>query len=187
MKAHPLLAIALLLTSCGGAEQYYRLSAEGAAPLRTAGVAVGIGPVELPGYVDRAELVFQSDANEYQVPAKVRWAGPLGENFTRVLATDVGRRLNSGNVAPYPWPNNAKLRYQVSVQVRQFHAVSGGEAILDASWRVEDAASHQVIRTRNGSFHERIAGDGYGPVVAAESRLVEQLAAAIAVAVNEGR
>lgn len=179
VKAHFLWATALLLTACGSSDQYYRLNADGPAPLRAAGLAVGIGPVDLPGYVDRAELVFQSDANAYQVPAKVRWAGPLGENFTRVLAADVGRRLGSGNVLPFPWPGNAKLRYQVSVQVRQFHAVSGGEAILDASWRVEEAATREVIRTRNGSFRERIAGDGYGPVVVAESRLVGQLAAAI--------
>lgn len=181
MKAHLLLLMmmALLLTSCGSAEQFYRLSSDGAAPLRTAGMAVGIGPVDLPGYVDRAELVFQSDANEYQVPSKVRWAGPIGENFTRVLAADVGRRLGSGNVLPTPWPANAKLRYQVSVQVRQFHAVSGGDAVLEATWRVEEPTTRQIIRTRNGSFHERIAGDGYGPVVAAESRLVAQLATAI--------
>lgn len=179
MKAPLLLVLALLLTSCGSAEQFYRLSPDGPAPLRTSGLAVGIGPVDLPGYVDRPELVFQSDANEYQVPSKVRWAGPIGENFTRVLAADVGRRLGSGNVLPAPWPPNASLRYQVSVSVRQFHAVSGGEAVLEATWRVEEPGTRQIIRTRNGSFRERIAGDGYGPVVAAESRLVAQLAEAI--------
>lgn len=186
MKPFLLLPLALLLPACGSPDQYYRLSASGPAPLRPSGLAVGIGPVNLPGYIDRPELVFQSDAHAYQVPAKVRWAGPLQENFTRVLATAAGRRLASGNVLPFPWPANAKLRYQVSVEVRQFHAVSGGEAVLEASWRVEEPTARRLIRTRNGSFTERIAGDGYGPVVAAESRLVEQLAQAISASLAPG-
>lgn len=175
----------LLLAACGGtSEQYYRLRADSPAPLLGTGLAVGVGPVTLPGYVDRAELVFQSDDYQFQVPAKVRWAGSLGENFTRTLAADVASRLGSGSVLPYPWPPGTRLRRQVAVDVRQFHAVSGGEAILEVAWRLEEPGSRRVLRRQNGRFTERIVGDGYGPVVAAESRLVARLADAIAKSVH---
>ncbi len=65
------------------------------------------------------------------------------------------------------------------MDVRQFHAVSGGDAVLDVSWRFEAPETRRVLRRENGSFHEKIIGDGYEPVVAAESRLVEQLAEVI--------
>ena len=147
-------------------------------------MAVGIGPVALPGYIDRTQLVFQSGTNEFQVPAKASWAGPLGENVTQVLADDLGRRLNSGNVLRYPWPANSKLRYQVLVNVEQFHSVSGSEAILDVSWLVEEPASRQILSRHKASFHTAIQGDGYGPVVAAESELLDQLAGDIARSVR---
>ena len=174
------LAAALLLTGCGGAkDQYFRLSAAGPATTKLTGVAVGIGPVALPSYVDRAELVFQSGPNQFEIPAKVRWAGPLTDNFAQVLAADVGRRLNSGNVVANPAPGDTRFRYRVSVTVRQFHAVSGQDAILEAAWRVESADTRQVLRHGNASYHSAISGDGYAPVVAAESDLVDQLAASV--------
>ncbi len=169
-----------LLAGCGGSDQFYRLRADGPAPLSARGLALGVGPVTLPAYVDRAELVFQSSEYQLQIPSKVHWAGSLSENFTRTLATNLGRRLGSGNVLPYPWPPGTSLARQVTVDVRQFHAVSGRDAILEASWRVEEPGGGQVLRRRNGRFTEPIVGDGYEPVVAAESRLVAQLADGVA-------
>jgi uncharacterized protein len=169
----------LFFAGCGSPEQYYRLGADTPAPLTAGGLAVGVGPVALPGYVDRAELVFQSSDYRLQVPGKVRWAGSLTENFTRALTTDLAGRLGSGNVVPYPWPPGTPLQRQVSIDVRQFHAVSDGQAILEASWRVEEPASQRVLRRGNARLTERIVGDGYEPVVAAESRIVARLADAM--------
>jgi uncharacterized lipoprotein YmbA len=175
-----LFGLLLTLAGCGGGQQYFRLSADGPAVLPAKGVLVVVGPVTLPTYVDRAELVFQSADNQFEVPSKVQWTGSLQENFTRVLATDLGRRLHSGNVLTYPGPPALKASYQVVVDVRQFHAISGGDAILDVDWRIQAPQTGTILHRQNGSFHERIDGDGYAPVVAAESRLVAQLADAVA-------
>ena len=180
--------LALCLGGCGGApDQYFRLGTDGPAPVGSAGLAVGVGPVTLPAYLDRGEVVFMSGANEVQIPAKVHWAGTLSDNVTRALATDLGRQIGSSNVLPYPWGANVKLRYQVSVDVRQFHAVSGGEAVLDAAWRIQTPEDGQVLHRQNVSLHERIVGDGYEPVITAESRLVERLAETIGRSLPGGR
>ncbi|MGH7937344.1 MAG: PqiC family protein, partial [Bryobacteraceae bacterium] len=82
-------------------------------------------------------------------------------------------------ILTYPWPAGRAPRRRVALDVRQFHSVSGSGAILDAAWRIEDSSGATISRD-SGVFHEPINGDGYGPVVAAESRLVAQCAAAIA-------
>lgn len=185
MRSTPLvflcLAVAALLTSCGGSkEKYYRLSASEAAPTggSSSGVRVGVGPVTLPSYIDRAEVVFASGSNEFQIPADALWVGSLQENIARTVAADLGNVLRSRNVRASIEPG-FKPSYRVALNVRQFHGISGQEAILDLSWRVQTAGG-QTISRRNGVFREPIIGDGYGPLVKAQSRLLGQCAQAIA-------
>ena len=185
VRAVLLLVAATAFTACGGGTQkYYRLESDGPAPTGTTGLSVGVGPVALPGYVDRAELVFQSGPNEFQVPADAHWTGSLKENISRVLAADLGRRLHSGNVLAFPWNPTAKLRYQIAVDVSQFHAISGQGAILEVAWRILTPDGTSTIRRGNGLYHEPIVGDGYGPVVTAENNLLAQLADAMAASLH---
>ncbi len=130
--------VALALVSCSTPETYYRLSADGPPPPTGAGFALGVGPVSLPDYIDRAELVFQSTDERFEVPFERRWAGSLRDTTTRAIATNLARHLGTGNIHVYPWPPGTPLDYQVRVNVRQFHGRSGGDAILEATWTVED-------------------------------------------------
>ncbi len=182
-----LLAPMLALAACSTPETYYRLSSDGPAPSDVSGVALGVGPVILPDYVDRAELVFQSEANRFEVPYERRWAGSLRETTTRVLGTNLARRLGTGNLHLYPWDPTTQIRYQVRLDVRQFHAISGGDAILQTAWTIDDKQSGKTIVRQAGNFTEPVKGDGYEAVVAAESRLLSQLADAIASTFPNGR
>jgi len=172
----------VLLTACGGAgENYYRLNATAAASAggSDSGLSVAIGPVSLPSYIDRAEIVFASGPNEFQIPTNALWAGSLRDNISRTVAADLGRALSSREVRSDLEPG-FKPRYRVALDIRQFHGISGQEAILDLTWRIRSGTSEETISRHSGSFHESIIGDGYAPLVAAESRLLEQCAHAIA-------
>ena len=104
------VAAALSLAACSTPEVYYRLNSDGPAPTNTTGIALGVGPVVLPDYIDRGELVFQSEANRFEVPYEHRWAGSLRETTTRVLGTNLARRLGTGNLHLYPWDPGTPLR-----------------------------------------------------------------------------
>lgn len=179
-----LLCLSLfLLSACGGGagEKYYRLSATAAAARGSSasGLSVAVGPVSLPTYIDRPEMVFASGRNEFQIPTNALWVGSLQENISRVVAENLGRLLGSNNVRT-SLGSGFNPRYRVALHVRQFHGISGQEAVLDLTWRVQSGGSGATISRQSGSFREPIIGDGYGPLVTAESRLLEQAAAAIA-------
>ncbi len=170
-----------LLTACGGAgESYYRLNASAASPTGSddSGVSVAIGPVSIPSYIDRAEIVFATGPNEFQIPANALWIGSLQENISRSLAADLGRILGSRNVRA-GLEAGFKPRYRIALDIRQFHGISGQEAILDLSWRVQGGSGGTISR-HSARFTERIIGDGYDALVEAESRLLAQSATAIA-------
>ena len=180
-------ALLSLLAGCGGSgTNYYRLDASASATgggAAASGLSVAIGPVSLPTYLDRTEVVFATGPNEFQVPADALWIGSLRDNISRAVATDLGRLLGSSNVRSGS-EMRTRPRYRVALDIRKFHGISGQGAVLDVSWSIQEGSSGEVLSRHSGVFHDQIVGDGYGPLVAAESRLLAQCAAAIAVSLR---
>ena len=175
-------ALLALLAACGGpGANYYRLDATVPAATGTArsGLSVAVGPVSLPSYLERAEIVFATGPNEFQVPNDALWLGSLEDNISRTVAADLSRILGSPNVRKSSEPR-FNPRFRVALYIRRFYGISGQDAILDLTWRIQNGASGEVLSRHGAVFREPIIGDGYGPLVAAESRLLAQCAAAIA-------
>lgn len=171
--------IALVLASCASPKSFYVLSAEGPPP-SGGGPGVGVGPVSLAGYLDRPNLVFQEGGNRMSIAESHRWAGDLEENIARVTATNLGRKLGTGNVRVYPWGADNELRYQISLDIRQLHGTADGDAVLDAAWRVYSLPDRRMISSKSWSGVEPLTADGYDEMAAAESRLLARLAGEIA-------
>jgi uncharacterized protein len=178
---HVFVSAALLFcTSCGNTrDEYYGLRAISPGRVHRAdGVSVGVGSISLPSYIDRAELVFQTGKNQFEVSPNARWIGALRDNIARVLADDLHQTLHSENVSIYPWPREASPRYVIIAEIRQFHGISGNDAILEVSWRIEE--NGKIVVRRNDNLLQPIIGDGYAAVVEAESQLLERFAEKIA-------
>ena len=56
------------------------------APPTVSAPAIGVGPVELPDYLGRPEIVVRSGAYELRYNETQRWAETLRDNVTSVLA-----------------------------------------------------------------------------------------------------
>lgn len=169
------------LAGCAAGDTHYLLSSDGPAPGGAAGrAAVGLGPVSIPDYINRPELVFQSGPNRFEVPANQRWMGSLEENITEVLASNLSRRLAGDAVRINPGPG-ASPEVSVAVEIRRFHAVSGGDAVLEAAWHLSGSATG----THRAALREPLEQEGYDGVVAAESRLLARLADAIAASLRD--
>ncbi|WP_353567394.1 PqiC family protein [Haloferula sargassicola] len=174
-----MLGWVLAVASCSPANQYYLLTPEGPAP-SSGGMGIGVGPVSIASYLERDNIVFQESSNHLAVSASHRWAGDLDNNIAQVLATNLGRRLHTGNVTTYPWYNDHELRYQITVDVRQLHGTADGDAFLDAAWRVYSLPDRRMVANRNWSGTEPLEVDGYNSLAAAESKLLARLATQIA-------
>ena len=96
---------------------------------------MAVGPVSLPSYLERAEIVFATGPNEFQVPSNALWLGSLEDNISRTVAADLGRILGSPNVRKSSEPR-FNPRYRVALDIRRFYGISGQDAILDLSWRI---------------------------------------------------
>ncbi|BCX46374.1 lipoprotein [Haloferula helveola] len=174
------LFIALgFLSACAPAKQYYLLTPEGPAP-SGGGTGIGVGPVALAAYLDRPNMVFQQGGNQLALAESHRWAGDLEDNISSVVAANLGRRMNTGNVRSYPWADDSDLRYQISIDIRQLHGTPDGDAFIEAAWRVYSLPDRRMTTTKTWSGREPMQADGYDALAAAESRLLARLASQIA-------
>ncbi len=168
------------LTSCAQpAKNFYVLTAEGPSP-SGGGTGIGVGPITLAEYIDRPNLIIQQGPNQLAVAEDHRWAGDLSESITRVMASNLGRRLNTGNTRIYPWQMDDGLRYQVTLDIRQLHCDENGYAVIEAGWRIYSLPDRRLKTSKSFVDREALTSDGYAPMVAAQSRLLGRLAQSIA-------
>lgn len=185
----PFLALlSLLFASCAApSKSFYVLTPEvpaSAGGERARGAGVGVGPVSVAGYLDRPNLVFQESGNRLAISESHRWAGDLPENIARVTATNLSRLLRSSGVRVWPWESDEGLRYQVTLDILRLDGTPGGEAVLEASWRVYSLPDRRIAVSRSWSGAEPLERDGHEALVAAQSRLLARLAGEIAAGVR---
>jgi len=169
-----LLFIAVtFLTACSTPDQYYRMESPAVPDVKATGLATGIGPVSIPAYIDRPELVFESTTGQLQVPEGHRWSGPVKDEITRVLTTGVQIRKPQSPVLAYPWPPGTELARHIPVSITELTARSGSGVTLTATWEIGSTQRRTTIR-------QDIEGDGYSAITAAQSAAIDQLAHRIA-------
>ncbi|MDP4625301.1 MAG: PqiC family protein [Akkermansiaceae bacterium] len=179
------LLCSAFLTACSSTvPTFYILSAEGTLP-SGGGTGIGVGPVTLAEYVDRQNLVIQTSPNTLELAKSHLWAGDLDDSVARVLATNIGRRLKTGNVRTYPWRKDSEIDYQVSMDIREFIAGSDGYAHIEATWRIYKMPGSRQVVSKTFIGKEPIASEDYESVVAAQSRLLGKLSEEIAAAIRK--
>jgi uncharacterized protein len=153
------------------------------AGLKLSALAIGLGPVQLPEYLDRPELVIRTSPNGFELSETDRWAEPLTDNFRHVLANDLTNLLGTTNIIQYPWYPGTRLDYIVRVQVQRFEADASQTAELIARWDLRTAQNDQVLASRQAELSHPmtiLTGDAAAAALSVDlAQLARQIASAI--------
>jgi uncharacterized protein len=189
-----LIASALLLSGCAESKpaRFYVLTPLAAAKDVTgpAGPAIGVGPVVIPQYLDRPDIVTRSNDNRLDLAEFDQWGGRIGDNITRVLAENLSGLLKTDRVSIYPWTDSSALTAQISVDITQFERDQSGAVTLSAFWTIADAQSGKILRNGRSNIQKAIgpaasgAATAYDPIVAAMSEALASLSEEIAAAIK---
>lgn len=160
--------------------KYYTLRAAAEPTSTSTRLSVGIGPVRLPGYLDRPEMATRVSNGEIKFSHTDRWAEPIGSGVLRVLTLDVANTLGTEDVVPFPWPAASRIDWTVAVDVDVFERDASGTFTVDARWRIRHGQSRELVRAGIRTLHEEPpTSDAEGSVEAA-NRALASLAQAIA-------
>lgn len=138
-----------------------------------AGPVLALGPVNIPAYLDRPQIVTQAPGAEVKISEFERWAEPLEDNVASLLADNLARLVPTERVSSYPGrlPDDFDLR--IAVDIIRLDGPLGGDVVLDARWSLISGVEEAPVRTQRSRFVQPAGGPDYADLVEAMSRTLD--------------
>jgi hypothetical protein len=141
--------------------------------------SVEVGPVTLPKYLDRPQIVTRSSPNIVQTAEFDRWAEPLKNGVLRVLVENLSHLLAKDRLSVYSWEATTPADYRVRVHVFRFDGQLGKKVVLTAGWIIDNKNNETLLENRS-TVTEASVQSNYEAMVSAASRALAVLSRNIA-------
>ncbi len=181
------LLLAMILTGCGTSKpsNFYILNDVGTYPIHSLSKSqhpvIGVGPITFAKYLNQPQIVTRDSQNQLRLDEFNRWAEPLADNFTRVLAKDLNATLKNHSVIVYPSANFETIQYQVTMNVDRFDATTDGRVFAEVSWTILNKKTERRLISSSKSYSDLLGGHfSYTELAGCLSRITARIAKDIA-------
>ena len=177
----------LVIAGCGStpASDHYLLSGPDGVTPSGQTPAIGVGPITIPEYLNRNSMVYNRQGNKLDIAHYSRWAEPLEDGVSRVLALNLATILDTEDVQTYPWTQRRAPTYAVAVRILELDA-NTQRARLVAEWRLRERGEDTEDVRRIAQLEQAIPGELSAEKVAlAYSKLFAALSQKIADLISE--
>ncbi|MDH3281119.1 MAG: PqiC family protein [Gammaproteobacteria bacterium] len=185
------LASALAMGGCAlrsAPSEFYTLSAlsSGESNAQTAreDLAIGIGPVSFPEFLDRPQIVTRSSPHRLELDEFHRWGGSLRADFVSVLGDNLSTLLGTSRIVVYPTDPPFKLTHSILLAVQTYEGTLGKGASLVVRWAVVEGQNGRALLVRQSRITETVSSADHEALVAAQSRALAALSHEIAAAIS---
>lgn len=188
-----LMVLSTIFTGCAGTSQPSKFFLLRSLPEPGTGLSVKaqkrnlsilVGPITIPAYLDRDQVVTLSEGNELVVDEFVRWAEPIKDNFYRVLVENLSLLLNTPEVYAYDRRGARPGDLQITIDVTRFDSATGGEAHLTVFWTIAGKDRTSLPVKRKSVFRAPASLEGLKGKVDAQNRTLTEFSREIAEAVR---
>jgi len=145
----------------------------------TSSFTLGLGPIKLPPYLDRPEVVTRTAPNRLELSKEDRWGESVQNGFTRAMERDLAAQSGAA-VIVYPWYNTVHIDMQVQIDVYRFEADAQGTATLSAKWTILDSTGKNILYTVESNLTQPSKPGDNTEAAAALSRDIGDLSGQIA-------
>jgi len=123
-------------------------------------LAIGLGPVTFPLFLDRPQIVSRASANRLSIDELERWGGTLQDDFLRVWSENLALLTGSSRILILPSEIRYPLDVRLSAEILAFEGTAEGQAELRVRWSVLEPNLDQVLLTRESRYQRAIAQPG---------------------------
>ena len=184
-----LLGLCMAISACASTSpptRYYVLTPADEAVLSDrdredpAGPLVSLGPVVIPSYLDRPQIISRGTRHRLQLKSFEHWAEPIQENISRVLIQNLAGEVPSARVIAFPDRNFGQADYRVLVSIERFEPIAAaGEVILPARWSLFNDRE-RILCDRSAAFSHPFPDGDLDGILAAMSRALADCSSAMA-------
>ena len=183
--------VIITVAGCGTTPppNFYQLSENASTQLSglERGLAVGVGPINVPAYLDRPQIVIRGLDHQLVMSEFNRWVEPLTDSISRVIVVNLSNSLESTRVYKIPRRNKAiPLEFRIEIDIARFDGMLGGDALLVARWTLYDR-QNKPLATKVSIIREPSGGEGFDLLIAAQNRTLQNLSQEIFAAIRKHR
>lgn len=141
---------------------------------------IAVGPVEIPEYLDRMEIVTRADNNRLDISEFDLWGSSIKTDISRVLVENIGLLLDGDGVAVVSWRTSMTESYRVPVIINRLDCIPGDTLTLKAQWAVLSKDGGTLLSFREMIVTKPIKGDDHKSIVSSMSDALADLSKSIA-------
>jgi len=145
-----------------------------------AGMINLIGPVDIPLYLDRPQIVTQDDLGMMNIAQFDRWGESLDTAIARLVIEELNLMLPGGTLEMFPCNFAIPLNYQVLIEVLQLKANLKKDLLLVAQWSIINPNTRKMLFTKRSDLIQQIEPHNYSGLADALSEAVAVLSGEIA-------
>lgn len=149
---------------------------------------IGVGPIDIPGYSDRPQMVTVGNGAQLKVSDLDHWAEPVQGNIERILVGNLSSLINSQQVFAYPanfHPSPDSL--QISVEISDMIQTESGLVRLSASWNIKRLRDNVLISRQSKSYQIQQQPGDYAAFATSLSTLFGSLSVDMAQSIKTSR
>jgi uncharacterized lipoprotein YmbA len=154
-------------------------AATGSTQSTSGNFTLGLGPITLPKYLDRPEIVTRMAPNRLELSKEDRWGESIQNGFTRAMERDLAAQAGAAIVV-FPWYSTVHIDMQVQIDVYRFETDAQGTATLSAKWTILDSTGKNILYTVESNLTQPSKPGDETEAAAALSRDVGDLSGQIA-------
>jgi len=182
--------LALVLSGCvsvpdSPSSRFYMLqAADGNQVSKKTNIAsdavIGVGPVKIPEYQDRPQIVTQDKEKMLKFAQFDRWGEPLDLGMARLIEENLAVMFPESKFTLYPWNSSVPVKYQVVVEIIQLDSKLDGDMFLVVQWLVIDVQNMKTMIIKRSEFRQSIIPQDYSGLAKTLSMACASLSSEIA-------
>jgi len=149
-------------------------------------LAIVVGPVRLPPYLDRPQLARLESGGEIELDEFTRWLGGFEDNFLRALALDVASRTGSIKVTTHPSKAPFPADVHIKLHIDDLVSVDGAALRVRIRWALVRAGAESPATLFSMESSIPLTSSSNRSIVVAYDAAVTELGRRIVAALDAG-
>ncbi len=146
----------------------------------TPGVIIGVGPVKIPEYLDRPQMVTRDKEGALKFDEFDRWGEYLDLGMARLIRESLTVKFPGAKTTLYPWGSSLAVKYQVILEVVQLDSELDRDMFIVVQWTVMDVPNSKTVIIKRSEFRQPVNPQDYAGLAQALSTICTLLSSQIA-------